>query len=418
MSTSTRGTRPSKAQNGAQNKKAVVEEEEECHGDVCVVEKPTKATRTTGKTTNKATTEKTIEKPITEKVVTEEEPKTTTSKGLVKTISKNSRTSKVVESPPPPPLPSSPPPEEQEAPPELEEEEHAPTIGKKVDKATGKIEANVQIDDDEEPEEEKKSPILFELFTEEGKAMKTLLDMAFWLMPSDLHFIWTPEGVFYSDSDKGGQLIMQFQLYADKLGRYKPPWKLKDVDDAMIISTGSKDMLNNTKACIKDTTLAMIVRKDDVRRLRMEVGSKNSSPIVNHARIGGDAAYRPVDVPMYPEGLRASIKVKGKEFNDKWKGLSPFGTTAEIVAQKNALMSNAGASDGNSSAVPFGIWNDKTPEIFRGTFSTAMLGHIAKAGTISAQVLIYVVPNKPLKIVADIGSLGMVMYHLYAAKTQ
>lgn len=273
-------------------------------------------------------------------------------------------------------------------------------------------------EEEEEPEEEQKNPLLFELYTEKGKALKTLFDMAYWLMKADLYLIMMLDGLFYSASDSGGRLIMQFQLYGDKLGRYKAPWKLKVKDDAVIMSASSKSMQVATKASIKDTSITMYIKKADARQLQIELGSKSGSPTQNNVRVGGDTGYVPVDVPQFPEELRPSVRVSGKEFSDKWKSLLQFGKQTELTAQRSALNARAGTTDGRGTNVPFGTVVEKAPEVFKGTFDSVMLGHIAKCGTMSDQVLIYAMPNKPLKIVADVGSIGSVLFHLYSAKQQ
>lgn len=401
MSANKRGTRAKVKNVESIPKDTTLEEEKVCNDEVCVAptaKKPESSKKGKSKSTLPPVEEAGEEIQKTEPIVQEADAEIEKQSSPKKIESSKVKSKKTL--------------------PSVEEQEPETAIEKIVSGTTTVEESLNQVDLEEEPEEEKESPIYFELFTEEGKAMKVLFDIAFWLMPTDLYLIWTPGGLLYSNSNKDGCLIMQFQLYADKLGKFKVPWNLKAADDATIISISSKDMLNNTKGCIKNTSLSMYVKKQDIRSLNMEIGSKGSSPTFTQARIGGGNGYRPVDVPMYPEGLRASIKVNGKEFQDKWKTFTTYNTETEIIVQKSALMAKAGRADSNRCAIPFGIWDPKAPELFKGTFSSTMLSHIAKAGSISSQIAIYVVPNKPLKIVADVSSFGTIFFHLYAAKSQ
>jgi hypothetical protein len=374
-----------------------LEEPEECDDEVCVAAPPTLPAPKSAPSTTKApaSTPSTTKAPASTKPATKppvKEPATTTATTTtIATKPKGGSKGTVVAAVREQVAPPAPPPE---AAPDVAEDE----------------------EEEEEPEDEKCRPLLFEMHTSEGKNLRILFDMVYNLMNTDLYLIITRSGLLYSASDNQGQIVMQFQLMADKLTRYNPPWNLHNKDDCLVVSTSSQNMQAATKANNKDTSTNICIEKRNKSTFKITVVANNSSPTYNTVRLGGDKGYQPVDVPQFPADLRPIVKVGGKEFSEKWKSLAPFGDETELVVQREGVSAYAGSPETKSSKPVFGVLQEKAPELFRGTFSSAMMTNIAKCGAMTKQVLIYCVPGKPLKIMADIGSIGSLYIHLYSKK--
>jgi hypothetical protein len=267
---------------------------------------------------------------------------------------------------------------------------------------------------EEESEEERANPYVLDLLADEGEKLKSLFDMLNSLMGEELYLLLTWKGVYYSAADKQGLLVAQFHLEADKLTKYVHPGVLKTKDDCMVVTVLTKDMSESIKAKPKET-VRMFIRKSDRNTLCIDITNKQSNSVTsNKIRLGGDTGFVPIDVPQYPESLRPVAKIGGKDFGEKCKTLTKFGKQATLIAQGEGMCMDAGTQETKQTTPKFGNWVEGAPAIFRGVFPSSMISQVGKCGSNTKQVLIYACRGKPLKIMADIGSYGVLYLHLYA----
>jgi hypothetical protein len=260
------------------------------------------------------------------------------------------------------------------------------------------------------------SPLLLELFVTQGAKMKVIFDMIYNLMMPTTYLIFSLTEIYYSDVNEAGTIVMQFRVIGAKAGRYQPPVEVKSASECKIISFSSKDMQSSSKAKALEH-LRLYVQKTKRKVLKVEIsGPAMVTPTENGVALGDDSAFHPIDTPKYPESLTPIVHVPGKEFGEKMKTLKDFGKTAKVLVQKAGVKMVAGTEETLFTSPVFGLWKEGEPLIFEGTFPCTDLAQIAKCGPNSEEVRIYAMPNKPLKIVADIGRIGEQYIHLYNKK--
>jgi hypothetical protein len=275
--------------------------------------------------------------------------------------------------------------------------------------------------DDEEDEarkEEEASPYILELYTsDEGYALKVVFEMISALMGEELYLAVTRDRVYYSAVDKKGDLVVQFELDGQKLTSYKAPHGLKGADDACVFSAVTAAVAQCTKAKAK-ASMRLYILKREPKQMCVDIvdSNKDATKTSNRFHIGGHAGYVPVDVPQYPETLRPMTRISGPVFQNKCKTLGTFHATTRVAVQKEGLMFTAGSPDTKQTNPTFGTWSDEpnAPLLFSGDFPSLAIATLAKCGSISKQVAVLVMRGKPLKLMADIGSLGTFHAHLYS----
>jgi hypothetical protein len=303
--------------------------------------------------------------------------------------------------------------DEQIAPETPEEPKKTTKIRTKVD-VVPPTDTQELAEEGEESEEERANPYVLDLLADEGEKLKSLFDMLNSLMGEELYLLLTWKGVYYSAADKQGLLVAQFHLEADKLTKYRHPGVLKTKDDCMVVTVLTKDMSESIKAKPKET-VRMFILKSDRNTLCIDITNKQSNSVTsNKIRLGGDTGFVPIDVPQYPESLRPVAKIGGKDFGEKCKTLTKFGKQATLAAQAEGVCMDAGTPETKQTTPKFGSWVEGAPPIFRGVFPSSMISQVGKCGGNTKQVLVYACRGKPLKIMADVGSYGVLYLHLYS----
>lgn len=218
-------------------------------------------------------------------------------------------------------------------------------------------------------------------------------------------------GIFVQENTSNGSIVFETLLHAQKFDKYLIP-VFAEEKSVICLGFNSIDFMQQLDSAVKTDTLRMYVLASNTNVLHMEIVKKGDGGI-SHRFI----ALCKTDIgnfvsPNYNEH-KPTIKIDGTRFAQVGTAASKQSKhNVRIRAQEHALVVEGISSGIKGFKEILGDWVEGRPVVFDEIISTSRFASFNWMGKVTKKILIYACPGRPLKLSADVCSLGTCSLYL------
>ena len=245
--------------------------------------------------------------------------------------------------------------------------------------------------------------IIFRAKTQEAYVIKILAE----LFSNNLKtgcFVLSEEGIFLCMPDSHNSILIDINLKSENFKTYKFNTK------KMYIGINLAHLHRMTKFIKKKDQAELFIDSENPNELQIKVIPKeNNKVVISSVTIQN---IQNIEVEL-PSGYTKPVIVNSSDFQKLVKEMNNIGNIIKVKSSENQIEFSCNAGGILKRQVKFGECDedadaDEEKTEFTQEYLTEHLSRITKLSGLSNNMQIYHLPDKPLKFVSNVGSLGKI----------
>lgn len=216
------------------------------------------------------------------------------------------------------------------------------------------------------------------------------------------------------------QYLIDLFLQAKCFVRYSLPSVIEESDDEVVlisvIATDMKDIMSIAK---KSDIMTMWILEDDPTQLYIKILDKSKTKgQLRKLTIQSDGDYDNTQTPPRYKSETPTYAITGKDFKTLCTSKKNQAWSVKIEAQKYGFIFTVYDDDDDEvTAYDFG-WKKHRDIVYSERFPLKVLNQMVNCGNLSDHIRVYAQDKLPLKIEADVGTIGTITYYLQHNDTE
>lgn len=258
---------------------------------------------------------------------------------------------------------------------------------------------------------EAKSPY-FVFFQSDGMTWKSLSKV----MKANLlqaTIIIRDTGIFVQEYLEG-IAIFECYLKREKFGSFFIPTFENPESSFILLGINTVAFAKQLDSITKTDSLEIYVLASDVKTIHFEIIKKDGTRTSHrYMPLLDPVISNTVSAVDYQDHLPTCNPLSDRLYKVSVEAAKHSKTQIRIMAQQSAIMIKPGTESNGGFDELFGEWNRSVAPVFNCLISTPRFRSFAEMQKVTTRFIIYALPGLPLKMTADVGSLGTCSLYLF-----